>query len=245
MASGIASAVNGSPTSSHVILLGDAHPLFRSGMRYLLQDGLAPVEVVEAGTRGDVLALLERGSVDLVLTSLFSAEGDWDRFLADLLQCAPAGRLVILSSIDEPTRICRVLSAGAAGYVFKQMPSDIALQAIRLVLAGGIYVPPAALAGLHAAVPPGATPAPPPVARANGVSLNGREQAILGLIVQGASNKTIARSLGLSAGTVKAHVASLLRLYGAGNRTELVIAATKHDGRPSAAPDAPRSRRPG
>jgi len=128
--------------------------------------------------------------------------------------------------------------------VFKQMPSDIALQAIRLVLAGGIYVPPAALAGLYGAVPPSAAPEPPPVARANGVALNDREQAILGLIVQGASNKAIARALGLSAGTVKAHVASLLRLHGAGNRTELVIAATKPGGVPSAEPDGSRSRRP-
>jgi DNA-binding NarL/FixJ family response regulator len=208
---------------TRVVLLGDVHPLFRAGMRYLLHDALAPVEVVEAGNRSDALALLERGHFDLVLTSLFSAEGPWDDFVADLIQRAPAGRLMILSSVDDPSLICRVLVAGAAGYVLKQTAPELTLHAIRLVLAGGVYIPPAAL-GLLGRGTTAETSARVP---AEGIRLSERQQAVLNLLMKGASNKLIARALGLSAGTVKAHVASLLRLYGAENRTELVHAATK------------------
>jgi DNA-binding NarL/FixJ family response regulator len=217
------SLVEQGAASKCTVLLGDVHPLFRSGMRYMLQNALAPAEVVEAGSRTEILSLLEAGSFDLVVTSLFSNEGEWDHFLADLLQRAPAGRVVILSSVNEPTRICRILTAGAAGFVLKETPPDITLQAIRLVLAGGVYIPAAALGALARAV----TPEPDAITPAADLPLTARQHAVLSLIVQGASNKAIARTLGLSAGTVKGHVASLLRLYGAENRTELVIAATR------------------
>ena len=217
------SLVEQGATSKCTVLLGDVHPLFRSGMRYMLQNALAPAEVVEAGSRTEILSLLEAGSFDLVVTSLFSSEGEWDHFLADLLQRAPAGRVVVLSSVNEPTRICRILTAGAAGFVLKETPPDITLQAIRLVLAGGVYIPAAALSALARAV----TPEPDAITPAANLPLTVRQHAVLSLIVQGASNKAIARALGLSAGTVKGHVASLLRLYGAENRTELVIAATR------------------
>jgi DNA-binding NarL/FixJ family response regulator len=192
-------------------------------MRYLLQDELAPLEIIEAGSRSQALKMLETTHFDLVLTSFFSSEGTWQPFLADLLHHAPAGRLIILSGMEEPAVIQESLAAGVAGYVLKATVPEITLQAIRLVLAGGIYIPPAALgstsrSGAHEDAI---------VASAKGVPLTERQLTVLSLLVQGASNKEIARSLDLSAGTVKAHVASLLRSFGAENRTELVSAATQ------------------
>jgi DNA-binding NarL/FixJ family response regulator len=223
MDSGLRSAGEGDPRSPRRVLLGDMHPLFRSGMSYLLQDELDPVEVVEVGSRNETLASLEGESFDLVLTSLYSAEGDWDPFLRELLQRGPADRLMILSGISDPTSVCRILLAGAAGYLLKATHPDIIRHAIRLVLAGGTYVPPAALGVLSQ----GAIPNADTVAPVAGVPLNDRQRSVLNLLIQGASNKGIARSLDLSAGTVKAQVATLLRLYGAENRTELVHAATR------------------
>jgi DNA-binding NarL/FixJ family response regulator len=223
MAPATLSVVDQGAASKCRVLLGDVHPLFRSGMRYMLQNALTPAEVVEAGSRAEIPGLMEAHPFDLVVTSLFSNEGEWDHFLADLLHRAPTGRVVILSSVNEPARICRILTAGAAGFVPKETPPDLTLQAIRLVLAGGIYIPAAALGALARAV----TPEPDGITPAADLPLTARQHAVLSLIVQGASNKAIARTLNLSAGTVKGHVASLLRLYGAENRTELVIAATR------------------
>ncbi len=197
-------------------------------MRYLLHDELAPVDVSEANSRADTLALIEARRFDLVLTNLFSAEGDWEHFLVDLLKQGPAGKVMILSGIDDPATIRRVLTAGAAGYVLKETVPEITLQAIRLVLAGGIYIPPAALGSLssHGAHEEAI------VATTQGVQLTDRQLAVLSLLVEGATNKEIARLLNLSAGTVKAHVASLLRSYGAENRTELVMIASNRGSRP-------------
>jgi DNA-binding NarL/FixJ family response regulator len=212
-----------------VILLADGHPFFRAGMRYLLQDELAPAEVVEASSRKDVLDLVESSTFDMVITSVFSGEGDREACLERLLQSVPAGKLMILSSVDDPSFICRALQAGAAGFVLKETPPEITLHAIRLVLAGGIYVPPAALsAGIFNTAPRAQAIEP-----AKGSPLSERQRAILELLVQGASNKAIARSLNLSAGTVKAHVTSLLRLYGAENRTKLVHVASGGNGSPT------------
>ena len=246
MTSGPVAVANGGPERARAILLGDVHPLFRSGMRHMLQDALAPVDVVEAGSRSEALAHLERGSFDLVLTSLFSVEGDWDDFLADLLQRTSAGRLMILSSVDEPTRIRRILAAGAAGFVLKETPPNITLHAIRLVLDGGIYIPPAALRALSGdgAAGPAAPSEGPDLAPAPDIPLTERQRAVLSLIVQGASNKAIARALDLSAGTVKGHVANLFRLYGATCRMELVHAATKRRGPAAREPERLEPRRP-
>jgi DNA-binding NarL/FixJ family response regulator len=163
-----------------------------------------------------------------VLTSLFSADGHWEHFLVDLLKQGPAGKVMILSGIEEPATIRRVLTAGAAGYVLKETVPEITLQAIRLVLAGGVYIPPAALgsSSSHGAHEEAI------VATTQGVQLTDRQLAVLSLLVEGASNKEIARLLNLSAGTVKAHVASLLRSYGAENRTELVMIASNRGSRP-------------
>ena len=196
-------------------------------MRFLLRDELAPVDVVEAGSRKDSLSLLGSRPFDLVLTSLFSEEGDWEHFLAALFEQGPAGKVMVLSGIKEPMVIQRVLAAGAAGYLLKETVPEITLQAMRLVLAGGIYIPPAALGSL----PSHGAHEEAIVGSARGVKLTERQLTVLSLLVQGASNKEIARSLNLSAGTVKAHIASLLRSYGAENRTELVKAATHRGSR--------------
>jgi DNA-binding NarL/FixJ family response regulator len=213
----------------------------------MLQEALAPAEVVEAGSRSELLALLERGSFDLVLTSLFSGEGGWDDFLSDLLQRAPAGRLMILSGVDEPGRICRILAAGAAGFVLKDTPSNITLHAVRLVLDGGIYIPPAALRALSRKGHPDepGPPEAPDLVPVNGAPLTERQRAVLRLVVQGASNKAIARSLNLSAGTVKGHVANLLRLYGAESRLALVFAATGRGGPRARGSEGSEAGRPG
>ena len=110
----------------------------------------------------------------------------------------------------------RVLAAGARGFFPKSSPSELLLQAIRLVQAGGIYVPPRVLDDVRDGGPPSA-----PVR----TDLTPRQLAVLHRLLRGAPNKTIARELGLTEGTVKIHIAAILRALHARNRTEAVIRA--------------------
>jgi DNA-binding NarL/FixJ family response regulator len=94
------------------------------------------------------------------------------------------------------------------------------------------------------AVGPVAPSEGPDLAPAPDIPLTERQRAVLNLIVQGASNKAIARALDLSAGTVKGHLANLFRLYGATNRMELVHAATRRRGLSAREPEGSEIRRP-
>ena len=216
--------VTASPEQAIVTLLADGHPIFRSGMRFLLQELDCRLELIEASDAAESLHLLETRRYDLVLTSLFRHDPEHEAFLSRILAISDTCRVVIVSGGDDPCLIRTVIAAGAAGYVPKDNLPQVTLQALRLVLSGGVYVPPAALktASPHAARSMGGeAPADAPV-------LTARQQSVLDLLARGASNKQIARELALSPGTVKAQVARLLRIFHASNRTELVIAAAKH-----------------
>jgi DNA-binding NarL/FixJ family response regulator len=217
-------------------------------MRYLLQEILTSVHLTEAGSRREITMLLKSQQFDLVLTSLFSVEGDWNSFLSELFQLSAPEKIIILSGIEEPHVIRQVLAAGAAGYLLKETTPEITIQAIRLVLAGGTYIPPTAL-GLVAN--PGAYPgsgdasADAALGSDRGILLTERQSAVLDLLIRGASNKEIAQVLELSPATVKSHVAALLRIHGASNRTELVSLAASRGDSARRAPTGSRRSRPG
>jgi DNA-binding NarL/FixJ family response regulator len=98
------------------------------------------------------------------------------------------------------------------------------LGALRLVFEGGIYVPPAILERSHdLATAPAREERPPSAAD---LGLTDRQMEVLGLMMQGKSNKAICRALGLAEPTVKNHVTAILRAVNASNRTEAVITAT-------------------
>ena len=209
------------PRPGYRVLLANGNVLIRAGLRSLL-DEMAPAGMVaEAGSASETLLLLESRGFDLVLVSPFRG-GDSERFLADLLDRAGDARVVVVSSDSDPAVIRSALAGGAAGYIPAETDPEVMIQAIRLALAGGIYVPPDAL-GLGPArdcAPPaeGSPAACPP--------LTGRQREVLARLLEGESNRQIAQAVGISTGSVKAHVASLLRIFAARNRTELVRIAT-------------------
>jgi DNA-binding NarL/FixJ family response regulator len=117
---------------------------------------------------------------------------------------------------------------GAMGYIPKRSSNTVMLQALRLVLSGGIYVPAAAI-GADAAAPRTLPAAPPPSVRTNPreLGLTDRQAEVLGCILQGLPNKLICRRLELAEGTVKIHVAAILRALNVHNRTQAVIEASR------------------
>lgn len=116
----------------------------------------------------------------------------------------------------------KALDLGAAGYIPKSAGIEVMLSALRLVLVGGIYVPPDLL---RKAAPPGITEVVDAAAELSPDSLTSRQQEVLRLLGEGKSNKEIARQLDLSENTVKIHVTAVLKALGVNNRTKAAVVA--------------------
>jgi two-component system NarL family response regulator len=124
-----------------------------------------------------------------------------------------AARIVILTTFDGEEDIWRGLRAGAKAYLLKDSPSTEILTCLSAVMAGQRYLPPGVASKL--------------AGRLDGEALSTREQEVLGWLVTGRSNKEIARETGITEGTVKFHVTSLMAKLGAKTRTEAVATALR------------------
>jgi DNA-binding NarL/FixJ family response regulator len=216
------------------ILLADDHALFRDGLRLVLDGVDADLEIVEATDYPEALSVAstEKG-LDLALVDL-SMPG-MDRFsglsaLCDRLQEVP---VVVVSANESNEDVRQAMGCGASGYIPKALDSDVIRVALKRVLTGGTYLPPS-MVGWEKETPPTRIPPPP--------RLTPRQHDVLGFIAQGFSNKKIATELKLAEGTVKLHVAALLKTLGVNNRTEAVFTATAQGLVESPAPGASQPR---
>jgi len=204
------------------ILVADDHALFRDGLRYLLSRLGDDVEMLEAKDCAEALArVAERSDLDLILLDLAMPGMDGLAGLRALRARNPAVPVVILSASEEPTDVRLALDGGAMGFIPKSSTSNVMLGALRLVLSGGVYVPPAFLDRFQTGRIPVAT------ASLDVLGLTPRQHDVLRLLGRGQSNKEIARVLGLAEGTVKLHISAILRALGVDNRTQAVVTAAR------------------
>ena len=209
------------------ILLVDDHPLLRGGMRFLLRSLDAALEMDEASNCTQALELVAGRSYNLVLLDLNMPGLNGLDALDALRDAVPGTPLVVLSGEEDPRVVRAAIERGAMGFIPKSSTPEVLVQALRLVLAHGVYLPRAVLDAEHS------TPAPAPAspqAASGDMPLPGltpRQMEVLRCVIRGEPNKVIARELNLSEGTVKAHVTAVLRGLGARNRTEAVYAAAK------------------
>lgn len=154
------------------------------------------------------------------------------RHAADLIGTNTARKraVIVLSGNENPDDIKHVLALGVQGYIVKSSPPDVILSAVRLVMGGGIYVPPEAMKAASA------SSGVPVFAAHNGNDglttkerlaqvLTERQIDVLKLLAKGRPNKLIARELGISEGTVKIHLAAIFRALHVRNRLEALVAA--------------------
>jgi len=207
------------------ILIVDDHALIRDAMQGVLRKLKRGVTVLEAADGRQAMQTIEsHPDVNLILLDLTLPDRDGFSVLAELRERFPAIAVVVMSGVHDRATVTRVLELGAAGFIPKTARREVTLSALQLIFAGGVYVPPEILA-LEEAVQ--ATPARQRenrtiVALAD-IGLSGRQQDVLGLMMQGKSNKVICRELNLAEPTVKNHVTAILRALKVSNRTEAVI----------------------
>jgi len=210
------------------ILLVDDHVLIRDAMRSVLReiDGSASVYEAQSGREADDL-IARNEDIALVLLDLRLPDRDGLEMLSDLRKSHPAIAVVMLSAFCDRDNVLKSLAIGAQGFIAKTATRDVLLGALRLVLAGGVYIPPEILDRVPEPAPqpdtkpdrPGPTPAE--------LGLTERQLDVLALMMEGKSNKLICRHLDLAEPTVKNHVSAILKALDVNNRTEAVLAVTR------------------
>ena len=202
------------------ILLIDDHQLVRAGLRALLEsvDDLRVVGEAGDGDAAVDLAVAERP--DVVLMDLSMPRVDGVEATRRLAAAGVDTRVVVLTSFADQPRVQAALAAGAVGYLLKDSDPRDVISAVRQAAAGHVPID----ARVAQALLPGSqTPAA-------GHTLSGREAEVLSLVAQGMANKQIARQLGISERTVKAHLGKVFRQIGVADRTSAALWAREHLG---------------
>jgi len=204
------------------VLLVDDHPLFREGLKGLLL-GLDPAVLVEQAGSVAQAEALQGQTFDLVLMDLQMPGTQGMETLTRIKALFEASAVVVVSGDESPTTIQRAIQHGAAGYVPKTTDPSVTIQALRLVLAQGTYLPPEALRQPGQALE--SAPAAPNTAPNWPQELSPRQLAVLRCLLQGKPNKVIAREIGIAEGTVKAHLWAVYQLLGVNNRAQAMYRA--------------------
>jgi DNA-binding NarL/FixJ family response regulator len=203
------------------VLLVDDHALIRDALRGVLKELTDDATVLEASDCRQAMRLIEaHPDLHLILLDLNLPDRDGFAVLADLRKRYATISVVVLSAFHDRDNVLRALDLGALGFIPKSAPRDLMVNALRLVLSGGIYIPPEALVRPE---PKEAQPVPGrPVSPAD--DFTERQMEVLALMMLGKSNKAISRTLDVAEPTVKHHVTAILKALKVTNRTEAVIA---------------------
>jgi DNA-binding NarL/FixJ family response regulator len=208
------------------VLIADDHSLYRSGLSLLLKDRLGINEVIEVGSLDEALDLLaHHADMKLALFDLSMPGMAGPESLAAVKSAYPETFIAVISGSEDPHNVLKCISAGLSGYIPKSLPEENIAAALEMMLAGSIFVPRFMMAGTSAPKPSLLPSAPAASLSPSLESLTPRQHDVLNYIVQGRSNKEIARQLDIAEGTVKIHLAALFAHFGAHNRTELATRA--------------------
>lgn len=194
----------GSPERKGVLLVDD-HPFMRAGLALLVNKQPDLVLAGEAGTAAEAIGIIERATVDLVLSDITMPGRSGIEFIKDVQVMRPDLPILVVSMHDELLYAERVLRAGARGYIMKEAGGENLLAAIRQVLNGDVYVSPRVSARILESVsgrrPRGSSS---PIER-----LTDREFEIFEMIGNGKNPRQIASDLNLSTKTVDVHRANI------------------------------------
>ncbi len=196
------------------IAIADDHAIVRQGLERLFST-TDDIELVGTAASGRLaVELVADLSPDVILMDLSMPDGDGVEATAEIVASGSPTRVVVLTSFGEESRIVDAINAGAQGYLLKHIDPDDLIEAVRSAARGDAPFDPRAgrvlLEQRKVAVPPAG-------------GLTDREREVLELVGQGLANKLIARRLGISERTVKAHLTSVFQRIGVTDRTQAAL----------------------
>jgi DNA-binding NarL/FixJ family response regulator len=200
------------------VVIVDDHPVFRDGLRALLDSRPGEFIVGEAATGGEAVELAERLQPDVVVMDLHLPELNGIEATRQIVQASPHVAVLVLTMFEDDESVFAAMRAGARGYVLKGASQEEILRGIEAVAQGEAIFGPAVAQRVirYFAAPARAHPFP---------ELTDREREILELIAQGCNNEAIAEQLVLSRKTVRNHVSNIFTKLCVADRAQAIVRA--------------------
>ena len=206
-----------------LIALADDHPIVRAALRAALASLGSDTRFLEASDAASTLALVEsEPDIDLLLMDLHMPGVEGTATVRAIRERVPQLPVAVVSADEDATMVAELLRLGVCGFIPKSDSSNVIVSAVRLILAGGTYVPPRLVSAA------GHLPTAASGGDDDRLGLTGRQFDVLRLLGQGMSNKLIARELGITEGTVKVHLLAVFRVLNVRNRTAAAMAAQRY-----------------
>ena len=207
------------------IVLVDDHPMFRDGLRKLLESDTGFCVCGEAGDVAAAVAAVTELTPDIVLLDMAMPDASGLEVLRLLGYESLATRVLVLTASIGRGEGVQALQLGAQGLILKAAASQLLFEAIRTVMDGGFWLGDAPLPDLESCLRELLAQSGTDV---NALNLTPREREILAALVDESSNRDIAVKFGISEITVKHHLNSIFDKCGTSNRVELVLFALRH-----------------
>lgn len=208
------------------VCLVDDHQMVRMGLRAVLASDPGIEIVGEAGTADEALARVAEHSPDLVLLDVRMGNELSFALCTRIREQSPETRVVFLTSYTDQDWVFRAISAGAQGYLLKDVDGEALIKQIHIVHRGGSIIDPQMTEAVFARMQQsGGNQRSSPMDR-----LSAQERRILGQVAQGKTNKEVAEELHLKEKTVKNYLSSVLTKLGVSRRTEAAVLYTRYYG---------------
>ena len=208
-------------TIRYQIVIADDHALVRGGLELVVKMAVPNSDIFQTNSFDETLKVLsDENSIDLLLLDLMMPGMDSEKSIQNITNNYPGVPIVIVSVKEDFDSIHMAISSGASGYIPKTSLPEVTISAIKLVLAGGVYIPP------HVLNSKIDTTKEQSVEQSNTLNkakiLSKRQEEVFNLIKIGKSNQSIATELNLTIPTIKMHVSAIFKKLDVKNRTEAV-----------------------
>jgi len=206
------------------LLIVDDHGLVREGLKAIVGQSDLQAQCLEAWDEASIWQqLAQHADIDLVLLDIQLPGLSGMELLKRMVKERAHLPIIMLSADHDSDTVSQALQLGASGFMPKSSLNQVLISAIRLVVAGGVYIPPEAL--LKSAAKPQAVLKS--TVSLDSLGLTNRQVDVLRLLLKGMSNKLISRQIDLAEATVKIHIRGILRALNVTTRTEALVKLTE------------------